>query len=232
LAVPKKQIASRATDVSLDDLAAGLAHAILNPLAGLAGAIDLLTEELPKDHPRRELLRQMRAEAERVEQAVSGLTQYARPKAVEPVAADLNPTALRGAELARRQAPQSGVNIGVRPCAELTRVPHDAMRMAEALAALLAAAVRVSPDSSSVELRLSRQGPWAVMEITDCGPRLEAAELAILFQPFGGGGRQAGMALALAALTVRLHEGKIQARNASASRGTVVSVHLPLGAAG
>ena len=82
MGVPKPPIADVGAEPpdTLGELAAGLAHDILNPLAGIAGAVDILSYELGPDHSRREILQQMRREVARVQDLLSDLMEYAGPR--------------------------------------------------------------------------------------------------------------------------------------------------------
>jgi len=65
---------------SLGELAAGLAHEIRNPLAGIAGAVDVITKDFPADHPNRKIMEEVRQEARRIEKTLNDSLAYARPK--------------------------------------------------------------------------------------------------------------------------------------------------------
>ena len=58
-----------------------MAHEIRNPLAGIAGAIEIISKDFPKDHPDREILDDLRQEVRRIEKVLNDLLTYARPKA-------------------------------------------------------------------------------------------------------------------------------------------------------
>lgn len=229
--MPNEPITSGQTEAkaTLEEVAAGLAHDILNPVAGLAGAIDVLRYEFPDDHPRQELLRQMRGELERIQSVLMGLAEYARPKPLQAVVADLNAAVAKAAEMTRLQFHDREVEIGVTQCASLPSVPHDPMRLSQALAAIAASAVRVSSAGDRVEIDLARNGNSAAIEIRDGGAVPSRPELEKMFQPFGGGKqRAASVGLALAGAIVEQHGGKISARVPDSGKGLTVRIELPL----
>src|SRR5512146_3583653 len=78
---------------TLGELAAGLAHEIRNPLAGIAGVIEIIGRDLPADSPARDVLKEVRQEVQRINRIVSDLLQTARPKAPNYRLANLNATA-------------------------------------------------------------------------------------------------------------------------------------------
>src|SRR5208283_2728528 len=68
---------------TLGELATGLAHEIRNPLAGIAGAVEVISQQLPAGSSHREVLREVRKEAQRIETLLSDLLQYARPRPLQ-----------------------------------------------------------------------------------------------------------------------------------------------------
>lgn len=209
-------------------MAAGLAHDILNPVAGLAGAIDVLAHELPDDHPRQEMLLQMRSELERIQEILMGLAEYARPKALQMVGADLNATAAKAVEMARLRLREKPIEISLARCADLPPVRHDPMHLSQALMAIVCAGARASSSGERVEMRLGKASGGAAIEIEDGGAVAAGSDLEKMFQPFGAGKqRGAGMALAVAGRVVEAHGGRILARKADSGAGVIVRVELP-----
>jgi signal transduction histidine kinase len=230
-AVPNEPITSQQTEAraTLEEVAAGLAHDILNPVAGLAGAIDVLRYEFPDDHPRQELLRQMRGELERIQGVLMGLAEYARPKPLQAVVADLNATVAKAVEMTRMRFHDRGVEIALMRSADLPPLAHDPMKLSQALAAITASAVRASSGGDRMEIRLTRNANAAAIQIQDAGAAPSGAELEKMFQPFGGGKqRGAGIALALAGSIVEQHGGTISARIPDNGVGLIVRIELPL----
>ena len=88
---------------TLGELAAGLAHEIRNPLAGIAGVIEIIGRDLPENSPGREVLKEVQLEVLHIKKILSDLLDYARPKPPQIRAADLNATAEHAVVLARQQ---------------------------------------------------------------------------------------------------------------------------------
>src|SRR5437773_9905789 len=81
----------RAAQLSfIGELAAGLAHEVKNPLAGIQGTVDILIRRRDKNDPEREALEGMRHEVERIDSTVRALLDRARPRLVSVRASSLN----------------------------------------------------------------------------------------------------------------------------------------------
>src|SRR5256714_1332272 len=94
----------RAAQLSfVGELAAGLAHEIKNPLAGIQGGVDILIRRRDKNDPEREALEGMRHEVQRIDSTVRALLDRARPRLVSVKATSLTDIAGRTVNLARAQ---------------------------------------------------------------------------------------------------------------------------------
>ena len=65
---------------TLGEMAAGLAHEIRNPLAGIAGVMEIVGRDLPANSPAVEVLGEVRHEVLHINKIVSELLEIARPK--------------------------------------------------------------------------------------------------------------------------------------------------------
>ena len=94
----------RASQLSfIGELAAGLAHEIKNPLAGIQGGVDILIRRRDKNDPEREALEGMRHEVERIDRTVRALLDRARPRLVSVRESSLSEIVGRAVNLARAQ---------------------------------------------------------------------------------------------------------------------------------
>jgi PAS domain S-box-containing protein len=83
------------------ELAAGLAHEIKNPLAGIQGAVDILIRRREKTDPEREALEGMRHEVTRIDSTVRALLDRARPRLVSVKSLSLSDVVRRAVNLSR-----------------------------------------------------------------------------------------------------------------------------------
>src|SRR5436309_5294826 len=94
----------RAAQLSfVGELAAGLAHEIKNPLAGIQGAVDILIRRRDKNDPEREALEGMRHEVQRIDATVRALLDKARPRLVSVKSTSLTDIVGRAVNLAHAQ---------------------------------------------------------------------------------------------------------------------------------
>src|SRR5512133_3770156 len=89
---------------TLGELAAGLAHEIRNPLAGIAGVIEIIGRDLPSTSPARAVVKEVKQEITQINRIVSDLLETARPRAPRIRPCDLNTTVEHAVMLARQQA--------------------------------------------------------------------------------------------------------------------------------
>src|SRR5207237_2520166 len=89
---------------TLGEMATGLAHEIRNPLAGIAGVIEIIGRDLPTTSPARAVVKDVRQEITRINRIVSDLLQTARPHPPKVRKSDLNTTVEHAVMLGRQQA--------------------------------------------------------------------------------------------------------------------------------
>src|SRR5215467_16058942 len=78
-----QNVLQRAAQLSfVGELAAGLAHEVKNPLAGIQGAVDILIRRRDPNDPEREALEGIRHEVTRIDATVRALLDRARPRAL------------------------------------------------------------------------------------------------------------------------------------------------------
>src|SRR5215468_5307906 len=95
----------RAAQLSfIGELAAGLAHEVKNPLAGIQGAVDILIRRRDANDPEREALEGIRHEVTRIDATVRALLDRARPRALSTVETSLVKLTSKAVTMARSQA--------------------------------------------------------------------------------------------------------------------------------
>jgi signal transduction histidine kinase len=224
---------------AMGELSAKLAHEILNPLAGMKGAVQLIALEEAEaggGSRVRPLAAALDKEIGRVEGLVRRLVDYSRPLAphVEQVSVGaLLETAL---EAARRTLQSHAVTVTVHEEPGLPRIEVDPLLIVQVLVNLLTnAAQALGPKGGHVELTargvdvLGRRE--VSIEVADRGPGISEGLMPDLFKPFFTTKAQGhGLGLALSLNIVLEHGGRLLARNLprETGGGAAFEVQLPV----
>ena len=143
---------------TLGELATGLAHEIRNPLAGIAGVMEIVGRDLPESSPAREVLSEVQQEILQIKRILSDLLETARPKPPDFRPSDLNSTAEHAVSLARQQALSRPIEIKLSKAHELAPVEHDAGQIQQVLLNLLLNALQAIDDAGNIRVRLGVRG--------------------------------------------------------------------------
>jgi hypothetical protein len=213
---------------TLGELAAGLAHEIRNPLAGIAGVIEIIGRDLPADSAHREILKEVQAEILYIKRILSELLDYARPRQPNFQSADLNATIEHAVTLARQQAISRPVEILFQPDAALPRVEHDAAQIQQMLLNLMLNALQAIENSGTIHVQAESREGLAVITVADTGRGIPPEHLAKIFRPFyTTKGQGTGLGLSLAKRIVENHHGRIEVTSLP-GQGTQFRVWIPL----
>ncbi len=216
---------------TLGELAAGLAHEIRNPLAGISGVIEIIGRDLPPQSPARDVLKEVRHEVQHINRIVTDLLDTARPKPAQLCLANLNATAEHSVIFARQQVLSKPIHIELLRDDSLPPVEHDERQIHQVLLNLVLNAIQAIEDGGLVAVSLGRQGVYATVAVSDSGKGIPPEHLPNIFRPFfTTKGHGTGLGLSLAQRTIEDHGGRIEVRS-RLGEGTVFTVFLPLPAA-
>jgi two-component system, OmpR family, sensor kinase len=214
---------------------ADASHELRTPLASIRGYAELFRLGAADDPATLErAMARIEAEAARMGILVEDLLLLAQldqiPEA-RRVPVDLRELAEHAADDTRVVAPGRTVTLEADGA---VRVLGDPDRIRQLLANLLRNAVIHTPGDSPIDLRLTREPAWAVLEVRDHGPGLPPDAADMVFERFwrteGGRSRGrggAGLGLAIVQAIVGAHGGQVQAENAPGG-GALFRVKLPL----
>jgi len=213
---------------TLGELAAGLAHEIRNPLAGIAGVIEVIGHDLPESSAGREVWKEVQQEMHHIQRILNDLLNYARPRSPEFHAADLNATAERAVKLARQQVLSRPIQIELIPAPDLPPVEHDSAQIQQMLLNLLLNAIQAIEEAGRVEVRLEAHDDSAAVIVSDTGRGIDPSQLPNIFRPFfTTKGKGTGLGLSLAQRIVQTHQGHIEVVSTKGT-GTKFTVWLSL----
>lgn len=213
---------------TLGEMATGLAHEIRNPLAGIAGVIEIIGRDLPMTSPARAVVKDVRQEIARINHIVTDLLQTARPHPPTVRKSNLNTTVEHAVMLGRQQALAKGVEIALHKDPTLPEVEHDSDQIHQVLLNLMLNAVQAIDANGKITVTLRNQGNAAIVEVADNGRGIAPDHLPNIFRPFyTTKGDGTGLGLSLARRIVEDHQGRIDVTSAL-GKGTTFAVVLPV----
>lgn len=186
---------------ALGQLAAGVAHEINNPLAGIRNAVELIRDSVPSDFENRPLLDLVQVEIDRMSGIIRQLYQLHRPQPTSNSSFDLHRLVKQTVQLLSGVTRRHGVKIEVADGTEnslLACLPEGELK--QVLYNILMNAVQASANGSSVDVTVEMQDNQASIHVTDHGAGIPPEILAKVFDPFfttKHGTAQPGMGLGL-----------------------------------
>jgi PAS domain S-box-containing protein len=227
----------RAAQMSLvGELAAGLAHEVKNPLAGIQGAVDILIRRKGPSDPEREALENVRREVARIDATVRTILDHARPRALSRASASLVEAVRRAVLLASDHAEAAGlpVHIDLMADPEEQVLAIDAAQIEDAVLNLLLNALDAIDGVGTVTVRVRRENgndgtpPVAVVDVEDTGRGISEEHLRQVFNPFFTT-RSGGTGLGLPAVRriARAHGGRVDVVS-TLGRGSVFTIRIPV----
>ena len=233
--------AQRSSERALDfeALAAGLAHEIKNPLAGLQGSAELLAREA--EGPAREYAAVIAREAKRVDGLVRELLDLARPAALQSGPVSIYDVAQDVLVLAQGVPGGDRVEFVRRYDPSLPHVHGDQEKLTQVLLHLVRNALDAVADvraptvvleTGVAPLRIrsasGRTRPLARISVLDNGPGIPEPMLHRLFTPFATSKPHGtGLGLAISRRIVEAHGGRIEVKNRSGG-GAEATLYIPL----
>ncbi len=229
------QVATRLAHVdqlaSLGQLAAGLAHEIKNPLAGIQGALELLRDEAP-DEATAKLHDEMLGELKRVHGILQRLLESGRPAPLRLARTDVAKLLAETTELLRPSLRRRRVELRTEVPPDLPELQVDPAKLRQVLVNLIQNAAEAMPEAGGQVSVLASAFPQegaVVLTVEDNGPGIAAEHLAQLFEPFFTTKfTGTGLGLAISKSLIEQHGGRIEV-NSEPGRGTSFLIFLPVG---
>ena len=218
------------------EMAAGLAHEIRNPLAGMKVSIEVLLSELDIEERDREVLQKIIEQIRHLELLMKNLLNYARPVAAQPISVDVNKLLEKTVYFIEKHPSFISGNPQKRLIREfdqhLPEIVVDAQQMQQVLLNILLNAAEAIPEGGAITVRTGHDGnaKTVTIEICDTGKGIPAGSAEKIFQPFfTTKGKGTGLGLAVTKRIVEEHGGSIAVFN-NLSGGATFTITLPAGA--
>ncbi len=221
---------------AIGELATKLAHEVLNPLAGMKAAVQLLARTHPHDPDRaRETARALSAEIARVEALMGRLLNFARPLSPRVQVTPVSELLDAAVAATRETFAQNHVELARSEPDSLPPLEVDPLLVSQAIANLLANAAQTMPSGGVVEVAATRRlilgREEVAIAVADHGSGIAPVDERMLFHPFFTTKPNGhGLGLAISQNIAVEHGGRITAANRPAAEGSgaVFELLLPL----
>lgn len=216
------------------ELAAGLAHEIKNPLAGIKVAMNVLAQEATISEEDREVLGKVVGEVSRMEALMKSFLNFTKPPTLHfaPVRVNdlLNSTLAFYLQHHSLSPGKSNTIEIVKDLQPLPAIEADAMQLQQVILNIVLNAIHAMPTGGTLSVRTSheRDRRSIRIEISDTGKGIKAEVIDDIFQPFfTTKAKGTGLGLAISRQLVEQHGGSIGAMNNQGDGCTFV-IHLPV----
>jgi signal transduction histidine kinase len=224
-----REAAERSARLALvGQIAAGLAHEIRNPLAGLQGSVEALADQVPRGNEvGREFVKRSLSEIQRINDLVSDFVAFGRPSPVERSPVRLDELVRGVAALLSSQARKRGVRIEVEGDERGGEVMLDGNKVKQALLNLILNGIEAMPDGGTLTVSILRAGDEVALGVRDEGPGIGTEDPEELFSPFFTTKEQgAGLGLSTARQIAEAHGGSLRVESLG-ERGARFVMRLP-----
>jgi signal transduction histidine kinase len=219
---------------SLGTMAAGIAHEINNPIAGMQNCVRRLLRGNQDEPERIQYLQMLREGLERIGRTVGQLLNFARESKPLVAPARLTPVLERCLRLLEHEMTARGITPVLDVNAALPGLLADRHQLQQVFLNILKNAIEAMPDGGrlmvSAHVAERKGGRCLEVGIADTGSGIPAENLSRIFEPFfttKDTGRGTGLGLSVSYGIVRAHGGLIDVES-EVGKGTRVTVVLPL----
>jgi PAS domain S-box-containing protein len=227
---------------SLGEMAAGIAHELKNPLAGIEVMAGLLRRQVPDSKDAQSLLADILSEAKLANAIVVEMLEFVRPVRLQVEKTDLTDVLQQSVTMAEAKAPRGEVAVRTHVDPELPMIEGDHHQLSQVFTNLVAnafdaldgkgritiSAVAGAIDADPALAGLNPPTPAVVVEVADDGPGIPAELTDRIFNPFFTTKvTGTGLGLAIVRKIVDAHDGRIDVVSAPET-GTRFRVTLPV----
>jgi hypothetical protein len=210
-------------------LAAGVAHEVNTPLAGISSYTQLLRGQLDEGDPRQQVLEKIEKQSFRAAKIINSLLNFSRSSGTEFERVDVNKALLDVLSLVEHQLDGSKIRVRRELEAGVPSVRGNENRVQQVFFNLILNARDAMPSGGWLTLRTYADADTVVVEVADTGHGIKREHLRRIYDPFfttKGIGKGTGLGLSVSYGIVQELGGAIFVESAS-GQGTTFQVALP-----
>ncbi len=215
---------------SIGIFAAGVAHEVNTPLAGISSyAQMLLTKTEPKD-PAYGTLKKIENQSFRASQIINNLLNFARVSGSEAGEVSLNSLMVETISLLEHQFKRGAVDVQMDLDPYLPKTFGVKGKLQQVFMNLFLNARDAMPEGGRLRVRTYQHNSQAIIEVADTGEGIAEENLKRIYDPFFTTkevGKGTGLGLSVSYGIVQEHAGRISVES-RAGQGTTFHINLPI----
>lgn len=203
------------------DFVANVSHELRTPITSIKGFSEtILDSDLKDEKMMREFLTIILNESNRLQVLIQELLELSKIEKQEFTLSltrlDINSLILEIGAMFSRKVEKKNIELTIHQSPSQLMVNGDSNRLKQIFINLISNAIKYTPENGKVDVLISEDGPFAVVEVKDTGIGIEQNELPRIFERFyrvdrarsrDSGGT--GLGLAIAKHLVEAHNGHI-----------------------
>ena len=217
----------------IGEWAAGLAHEIKNPLAGIKVSVEVLLEDLNISADDKAIVLRAVGEIQRIEALLKSLLRFAKPPKLQLTVVDMNDLLDQTIDFSLRHPllssdPSIELNVSKDLDKHTPVMPADPIQLQQVFLNLLFNAIEAMPDGGVLGIKsfYDQNANTITIEISDTGQGIDKDIIDDVFKPFfTTKSKGTGLGLAITRRIVEDHNGVISVTSDS-GKGTVFKILL------
>ena len=213
---------------AIGGLAAGIAHEIRNPLAGISGSIEMLTQTTTNEDDKK-LMAIVLREIDRLNALITEFLDYSRPEPTPTEAVNISHLLQEVLEVAMKS---KGLPAGLQHKIEIKKdliIRADSNKLRQAFLNMIINAYQAMTDSSGplLTVSLSEKNSEVTLKIIDTGSGMSEETKKRIFEPFfTTKSKGTGLGLAMTYKILQVHQARILVESEK-NKGSSFEVAFP-----
>jgi PAS domain S-box-containing protein len=214
---------------SIGLLAAGIAHEVNTPIAGISSYTQMLLKEMPASDKRKPILEKIEKQTFRAAEIVNGLLNFSRMSGSEFKEINLNQLIEESLGLLNHQFQLNRIKVNSRYEKSLPAISGNTGKLQQVFINLFLNAKDAMPSGGELAIQTAMNESMVVVDISDTGSGISEESIKRIFDPFYTTkpiGKGTGLGLAVSYGIIQEHGGRIFV-DSNIGKGTHFRLKLP-----
>jgi signal transduction histidine kinase len=216
---------------ALGRLAAGIAHEINNPLAGILLFSSNMLKKVPREGPLKDGLELIMQETIRCKRIIQELLEFSRESDPNVAFANINDSIERALHILENEFRLRHIHLEKHLSSDMPEIMMDKSQIEQVLVNLLLNAIQAIENQGVISIASDKMlGENRVkVVISDSGGGIPPENMTKIFEPFfSTKAKGTGLGLAVSYGIIQKHQGRIYASGKPTGKGTVFTIEIPL----